>query len=103
MERTYRRMVLEAEQVPAQYTLAAAAALWVVLAGFVILPGTFATLTRSKTLEHSQEGQFVQELVQNIPLLPIAAVCYVVGIVGLVLLWLQFKSNYIWLLSHIFM
>lgn len=103
MERTYRRMVLKAERVPAQYTLAAAAALWVVLAGFVILPRTFATLTRTKALEGSREGQLVQALVQNIPLLPIAAICYVVGIAALVLLWSIFKSNYIWLLSHIFM
>lgn len=102
MAQIYNRMVIASDQIPIWYNLAAAVALWIILAGFTLIPGTFASLKESDDLRYSQEGQFIRDLVQNIPLLPLAGACYFAGITGLGMLWRKFKVNYIWLLTHIF-
>ncbi|KAH8742999.1 hypothetical protein F5883DRAFT_441497 [Diaporthe sp. PMI_573] len=97
MTQTYHRVVVEANEVPVWCNIAAAVAQWTILAGFFTFPGTFTSLKQSHALEHSQ----VVQTVDNVPLVVIAGVCYVVGAAGLCMLWSRFRSNYIWFLSHI--
>lgn len=96
-------MLLEAHDIPEQFNLAAAAASWITLAGFFILPGTFTSLSKSRILEESQGGRAVHHAVQNIPLLPLAGLCYLVGVASLIYLWHKFKRNHIWNMLHIFL
>ena len=84
MAQTHQRMVIESERVPIWYNLAATAASWTILAGFFILPGT---LTSLKEQPHVFGDSQVVKTVVNNPLLPLAAICYVTGAVGLVILW----------------
>lgn len=96
---------------------------WILLAGFVILPGTF------NSLEQIQAGNSVENLalhaVQNIPLcvifflyeavercslmsilmleisrFVIAYVCCATGAIGMIWLWWRWSANYVWLLQR---
>ena len=101
MPQQYSRMVLESNEVGLRYNVAAAAACWFMLAGFFILPDTFTSIKRSTFLSASNDGRRVQSVVKNVPLLPVAGLCYVVAIAGLGTLWRRFCTNYIWVTQHI--
>lgn len=69
------------------------------LAGFFTFPGTFTSLERSQALANSP----VIHAVANVPLLVAASLSYVMGVTGLCFLWSKFKTNYVWLLAHLFL
>lgn len=96
-------MVIASNEVAMQYNLAAAAACWTMLAGFFILPGTFTALKRSTLLASSHDGAHFQSAVQNVPLLPIAGVCYSIAIGTIILLWFRFHRNYVWIQRYLLM
>ncbi|KAG8157702.1 hypothetical protein KVR01_012364 [Diaporthe batatas] len=101
MASTYHRMIIESNEVPVIYNMMAAAASWTMLAGFFVLPGTFTSLEGSEYLQKSQQGQAVQKVVQNITLLPMAAMCCTMSAGGLYFLWSRFRNNYVWILTHL--
>ena len=78
----YMEMCTQANKVPSIYNILAALFSWLMLAGFVVLPGTFTSLKYSTTLSSSKGGEIVQKTVQNVPLLLIAGVMCGIGIVG---------------------
>lgn len=92
---TYNEMVLQSNEISAYYNIAAAGLLWSMLAGILVLPGTFTSL--------QETDNFLGSMVQHIPLLPISAIFFCTGVVGLSLLWYKFQKNFIWLLQHIFL
>jgi hypothetical protein len=95
----YLDMVKESREIPLRHHIAAAFSSWILLAGFILLPGTFASLD---TLELNDEvGRRLHSLGQNIPLLCLAAVCCSLGVIGITFLWVRFRYNYIWLLDNI--
>lgn len=55
----YGAMVLEAHEVPVFNCMIAAVSNWLFLAGFVILPGTFTSLSHAALLSKSQAGREV--------------------------------------------
>ncbi|KAK4097983.1 hypothetical protein N658DRAFT_477878 [Parathielavia hyrcaniae] len=96
---SYQDILEESREVPVWFNIAAAFSSWILLAGFVLLPGTFASLD---TLEPNDElGRRLQSLGQNIPLLCFAAVCCFFGVIGITFLWVRFRYNYIWLLDNL--
>lgn len=99
MAEAYQRMIIASNGVPICYNLAASVASWIMLAGFFILPGTFTSLREQS---HTLKNYHVTETIINIPLLPLAGICYFTGLTGLAFLWFKFKSNYIWILNHLF-
>ncbi|KAH8744745.1 hypothetical protein F5883DRAFT_511393 [Diaporthe sp. PMI_573] len=99
MSQTCQRIIIESSSAPIWYNLAATAAQWIVLAGFFILLGTSTSLKgQSQIIGGSQ----VARAVIKIPLIPLAGICYAAGVAGLAMLWSKFKSNYMWLLTHLF-
>lgn len=52
-------MIIKSNDIPAQYNIAAAVALWLLLAGIFVLPGTFTTLQTSKVVGQSKQGKVV--------------------------------------------
>ncbi|KAB5526446.1 hypothetical protein GE09DRAFT_1065027 [Coniochaeta sp. 2T2.1] len=69
----YRKMVLDAYEVPLPYNLVAAFSTWILLAG-------------------SQ---------QSAAIISIASVCCATGLLGICYLWLRFRHNYVWLIGSL--
>ena len=99
----YSQMVLEANEIPARDNILAAASLWILLAGYIVLPGTFTSLQNSKSLSNSEAGKVVQRAVQNAPLLGVAGICCVTGVIGICWLWHTWRQNYFWLVNKLFL
>lgn len=99
----YHHMVLESQKAPVKYSILAAIFNWLLLAGFVVFPGTFASFNRLGILDESLEGQVIKHAVHNIPLLALAITSCLLGVSGILWLWWIWRYNYIWLVSHIFL
>jgi ABC-type amino acid transport system permease subunit len=86
-------------RIPLGHKTLAAASQWILLAGYLIIPGTFTSLQRSSLLNDASAR--IVQMVKNPPLLAIACICFAFG--AAVLGWLSWKwrYNYIWL-SHLF-
>lgn len=96
-------MSVDANQVNIRYNFFAALFAWLTLAGFITLPNTFTSLQDSSVLGASKSGQLVQSAVRNVGLLPFAGTLCSIGIGGICYLWQKHRSNYIWLLRHLFL
>lgn len=103
----YTKMLKEEAQMDWRFNLCANAANWVLLAGYVIIPGTFTSLKRSSevqdVLQQNGAGRVVLKRIQNPPLLVIAFLFLIAGSGILGWLWVKFKNNYPWLINKIFL
>jgi hypothetical protein len=108
-EEQYLRMLKEEDQIDATFSITASAANWALLAGYLVIPGTFASLQASKEFEHvltsNKMGRVIFHTIQNPPLLGIACLFLASGIAAM--LWLlhfpRLRGNYVWLTNKIFM
>lgn len=96
-------MSIQANQVPVIFDICASFASWLFLAGFIVLPATFTSLKNLKGLGSVSGGKEIQDAVQNLELLPVAAILCCVGIGSSCWLWWRWQRNYIWLVSRIFL
>ncbi|KAH6884977.1 hypothetical protein B0T10DRAFT_531112 [Thelonectria olida] len=99
----YDAMVLQSHEVQKRYNFAAAAANWLLLAGFMVFPGTFTSLSRAGVLNDSRAGRVLQHAIRNTPLLYIGGLCCLCGGIAICWLWWHFKHNYFWLVYRIFL
>ena len=107
-ETTYVRMLREEEQMDMIFNITVSAANWALLAGYLVVPGTFTSLQSSnqveKVLEANKAGRTVLHTIQNPPLLAIACLLLVSGIAAFV--WLlrfpKLRGNYLWLINKMF-
>ncbi|KAF8463967.1 hypothetical protein DFH94DRAFT_857897 [Russula ochroleuca] len=74
--------------------------LWILLAGFLILPSSFPNI--QTIVKGSGTLTKVLHDVRNAPALVIAFTCCVIGTIGLCVLWWRWSHKYAWLLSTIF-
>lgn len=111
----YTDMVFE--EVPRMHNLLSGVFTWILLAGFVVLPGTFSTLEAFQS--KSGEFQKVLQSIHHLPLcvlflstrvyssdalsrLVIAFGCSGLGACGMLLFWWRWAHNYVWVLNSIF-
>jgi len=73
---------------------------WIVLAGFLFLPGSFGTLLKLQI--HVKEYKNVLSAVQNLPLFVVGFSCSAIGGIGMCYLWWCHGTNYAWLVNSIF-
>ncbi|OGE46434.1 hypothetical protein PENARI_c265G03376, partial [Penicillium arizonense] len=81
---------------------------WALLAGYLVVPGTFTSLQTSsqveKTLQTNKAGRTALHMIQNPPLLAIACFLFVSGTAAL--MWLmhvpKLRGNYPWLINKVF-
>ena len=99
---TYSAMCTEAEEIGVLYTISAAVFIWLILAGYLVIPNIFTSLQSSKALSGSKGGQVIQSTVQNVQLLPFAGALCLIGTVGISWLWSRWRRNYVWLIRNIF-
>lgn len=97
-------MLLSLDKIPRFHNILASFFGWLLLAGFVVFPGTFTSIQ-----DLSEDGGIAAQAsdilhhVQSIPLLVIASVCCGIGALGLLWLCFRWRRNYVWLLNRVFL
>ncbi|PYH67054.1 uncharacterized protein BO88DRAFT_427248 [Aspergillus vadensis CBS 113365] len=92
----YIEMLLEVDYMLWVYNIIASVAYWVLLAGYLVIPGIFIFLQKSEKLE--------QALISNGNLLFLVIACVFFAVGTMLLIWLcwTWRSNYIWLVGRLF-
>lgn len=102
----YMQMLLEVDYMPWMYNVIASIAHWTLLAGYLIVPGTFTALQKSgqvqDALAKDQVGEAVLNTIQNPPLLAFACILFVASTAALGWLYWEWRRNYIWLVNRLF-
>ena len=100
-------MLLSLDDIPRRHNLLAAFSTWILLAGFLIVPGTFTSVEKSHRLaEEAAQTAITNTIfhkIKHVPLLWIACSCCVVGGSGLAWLWWRWRQNYVWLINKLFL
>jgi hypothetical protein len=96
-------MLLALDTIPRLHNILASFFTWILLAGFVIFPGTFTSLSTSDKLNASHTASEILHSIKHVQLLVIAGVCCGIGAAGMIWLWWRWRSNFVWLLNKIFM
>ena len=99
---SYGQMAQEYVDAPRFDNNFAAISCWLMVAGFVVFPGTFTSLSHSEKIGETESGKQLQYVVANIPLLPVALACCLLGILGTFWMWRRWRNNYFWLSRQIF-
>lgn len=105
----YVKMLKGEAEMDIKYNLAASSANWSLLAGYLVVPGTFTSLQHSNEVENALQvnktGKAILQAIQNPPLLIIACVFFAGGSIALLCLLRssKIKHNYPWLINKIFM
>nr|GAT48016.1 predicted protein [Mycena chlorophos] len=89
---------------PMWYNLVRHFFIWTLLAGFVLFPGTFTSLSESQQLSALgvTTGNIIN-VVKHVSLYVIAWVCTGIGAAGMLYMWFHWSANYIWLVNRVFM
>jgi hypothetical protein len=93
-------MLLNLDSIPLIHSILASASTWLLLAGFVILPTAFETLDSAKL---SGTSQTIYRSVHHVPILILASISSIFGVLGMLFVWLKNRMNYIWITDKIFM
>ncbi|KAI9730633.1 MAG: hypothetical protein M1818_008115 [Claussenomyces sp. TS43310] len=102
----YMNMLLALDTIPRLHNLYASFFLWILLAGFVIFPGTFTSISSledDQTVDNNVVAKTFFRAFKNTPLLIVAAMCCGIGAIGMLWLWYRWRQNYVWLLNKIFL
>lgn len=108
-ETTYAKMLREEAQMDMCFSITVSAANWALLAGYLVIPGTFTSLQSSsqveKTLQTNKAGRTALHMIQNPPLLAIACLLFASGTAALI--WLmhfpKLRGIYPWLINKVFL
>ncbi|KIM55344.1 hypothetical protein SCLCIDRAFT_1221172 [Scleroderma citrinum Foug A] len=95
----YVRMLLALDDIPQLYNLLGSFFTWILLAGFILFPGTFASWKDAPSGSTQSE---ILAIVNNVPLLVFAWLCTCIGGCGMIWLWWRWQNNYIWIVNRIF-
>lgn len=102
----YVSMLLDLDTIPRMHNIMASFFCWILLAGFVIFPATFTSLSALGITDHfgsdPQASQFFKS-VKHVSLLYIASFCSGIGATGMIWLWWRWRANFVWLLNRIFL
>lgn len=100
-------MLLSLDTIPRSHNLFASFSTWILLAGFLIVPGTFTSVEKSSTVQKdAKQNAAANEVLQKVKhasLLWIAFSCCMIGCGGLMWLWWRWRGNYVWLINKIFL
>ncbi|KAF8634751.1 hypothetical protein AX15_000717 [Amanita polypyramis BW_CC] len=102
----YMNMLLAVDKIPPIHNIAASFFTWILLAGFVLFPGTFNSLRNSGSTSSNVTGQLANEVlnvVNHVSLFVIAFLCCGIGTAGMGYLWWRWMNNYVWLVNKIFL
>ena len=99
----YTMMLKEEAQMDWRYNLLVGIENWALLAGYLVVPGTFTSLKESNQVEEvlkkKTAGRAVLYTIQNPPLLVIAYLFLVGGAATFIMLFRKLQSSYTWLVN----
>ncbi|OAA34841.1 hypothetical protein NOR_08227 [Metarhizium rileyi] len=106
MHSRYVQMLLDVDAIPLAHSVLASFFVWLLLAGFLVFPGTFTTIQKSIESKHpeglgDQATEKIFKSVKNIPLLVMAAIACATSVVGMAVLASRHLDNYVWLLNKL--
>ncbi|KAH0828661.1 hypothetical protein J3R83DRAFT_3023 [Lanmaoa asiatica] len=99
METRYVNMLLALDDISLLFKVLASFFTWILLAGFLLFPGTFASW---KTEPAGSPQSDILNVVNNVSLYVIAWICTGIGVCGMTWLWWRWQNNYIWVNNRIF-
>lgn len=98
----YDRMMLEVDSTHPGYLFLAGFLSWLLLAGFLVSPSTYASARESDALDDTGKvGQSLMSAVRNVPLLYIASFACLIATAGLGWLWWRWRHNYVWVKRYV--
>jgi uncharacterized membrane protein YqhA len=106
---SYTNMLIEANQRWIILNIWAGISTWLLLAAFVIIPGTFTSFRESTLFQNVDQKDTVmllKEILQSVAhvgLLWVAGLFYIIGLFGYSWLWWIWRRNYIWLNNRLFL
>ncbi|KAJ9141755.1 hypothetical protein NKR23_g7823 [Pleurostoma richardsiae] len=93
----YMSMLLSLDTIPRVHNILASVFTWLLLAGFVVFPGTFTSRPVLKSL-----GPAGAEF-RSLALLIATSTCCTAGLLGMLWLSLRWRRNYVWLLNRLYL
>lgn len=105
----YMEMLLHLDHIPRIYNILSAACTWILLAGFLVIPGTFTSFKNSDAFKNSGQSnesavaEAIINSIANIGLLWLSGAFCGIGALGCLFMWFRWRKNYVWLINRIFM
>jgi len=101
----YMDMLLDLDSVPRWHNITVAICAWLLLAGFVIFPGTFTSIQNinPEADGYTDVERWIVTHIRNLPLLVVAGVCCGIGALGMIGFWVRWRANYVWVCNRVFM
>ena len=97
----YMSMLLAVDKIPRIHNFAASFFTWILLAGFVLFPGTFTSL--KNTGGNNTVTKEALNVIDHVSLFVIAFLCSGIGAAGMGYLWWRWMKNYVWLVNKVFL
>jgi hypothetical protein len=105
----YMEMLLHLDKIPRLHNIAASAFTWIMLASFLVVPGTYTKIQTSQTFKNADNpngsgvAHDIVHSIANIGLLWVSGFLALVGTLGCLYLWFRWRQNYVWLINRIFL
>jgi hypothetical protein len=98
----YEKMVLQIDDIHICYFVAAGIFSWLLLAGYLVSPSTYASIQHSDVMDDAGSvAQSVFKVVRNVPLLYIASFMFGTAAVGLGWLTYRWLNNPVWIKRNV--
>ncbi|KAH0498539.1 hypothetical protein TgHK011_005791 [Trichoderma gracile] len=107
----YVQMLLQQDDIPLLHNILASVFVWLLLAGFLVFPGTFTSLQASVDKQGDDDdhtfskeaAKLIVKSIKNIPLLVIAIVMCAISAIGMLVLTMLHAKNYVWIVNKLFL
>ncbi|KJA18265.1 hypothetical protein HYPSUDRAFT_45441 [Hypholoma sublateritium FD-334 SS-4] len=101
MDTQYVNMMLALDDISMMYSILASFSAWILLAGFILFPGTFSSLQKTVTNKVGT-GAVPTNVIDRVTFI-VAWACTGIGALGKLWLWWRWRKNYIFALNKIFL